>query len=111
MRINWLSPHTRFAADRGDDAFRGALVAGGKLAADDAGGAIFPRLQLAILRRRPAWRWCRYRTASDPGLSRTEYEAAAVGGIVIGEEFDMVDNAAVVAADPRGFQPSRTARA
>lgn len=54
---------------------------------------------------RPAWRWCRYRTASDPGLSRTEYEAAAVGGIVIGEEFDMVDNAAVVAADPRGFQP------
>lgn len=68
------------------------------------------RLQFAILRRAGqlgAGAGAARRTI--PCLSRTEYEAAAVGGIVIGEQLDMIDNAAVVAADPRGFQPSRTA--
>ncbi len=100
-----VSTHPGFAADRWDDAFRGALVAGGKLAADDAGlTPDFPRLQLAILRQAgQLGAGAGTARRAIPGLSRTEYEVAAVGGIVSGEEFDMVDNAAVVAA---GSPPS-----
>ncbi len=73
---------------------------------------IFPRLQLAILRQAgQLGAGAGTARRAIPGLSRTEYEAAAVGGIVIGEEFDMVDNAAVVAADPAASSPSRTAQA
>lgn len=108
-----IAAHPGFATDRWDDAFSGALVAGGKLAADDAGlTPDFSPLQLAILRRAgQLGAGAGTARRAIPCLSRTEYEAAAVGGIVSGEQLDMVDNAAVIAADPRGFQPSRTARA
>jgi hypothetical protein len=56
---------------------------------------------------RPAWRWCRCRTASDPrppGQS-TKLRLSAV--IVIeGEQLDMVDNAVMFAADPARSRPS-----
>ena len=101
-----IAAHPGFAADRGDDACGGALVAGGKLAADDAGLAPDrSRLQFAILRQAGQLALVPVPHGERSGLSRTEYEAAAVGGIVIGEQLDMIDNAAVVAADPRGFQP------
>lgn len=38
-------------------------------------------------------------------LPRAQYETAAVGIGGVGKEFDMVDFAAVIAADPGGFQP------
>ncbi len=108
-----IAAYPGFAADSWDDAFSGALVAGGKLAADDAGlTPDFPRLQLVILRQAgQLGAGAGTARRAIPGLSRTEYEAAAVGGIVIGEEFDMVDNASVVAADPAASSPSRTAQA
>src|SRR5690606_2537574 len=97
----------RAAADGGDDAAAfGVLVAALELAADHTGLAPqLARLQLAVGRQAgQLGAGAGAAGRAVVGLAGAQHEVAAVGLGVVGEQLDVVDQAAVLAADALVFQ-------